>query len=303
MIIGMESFASFWSAPSGTADLAIRILAMLFLTVVAIFALSQAPTRARRPIVATVTFLAGLFYVLFYLWPQPFDRKPGELPLNAVEGVGFWLKDAQPVISTFANIIAGSMLGLGIFSLLSIHIRKFVKKQKDWQFSGVLLVSMVAMTVAGYWNWLQKINPNSPDLENIANWSTAQYANDFLFDGLLQQMDAAMFSIIAFFILSAAYRAFRIRSVEATILLSAALIMMLSLMGAVEYQTSELVRNLGGNDPNAFVNNFTLKEIATWMRTNLQNPSLRAVDFGVGIGALAMGLRLWLSLERGGVSA
>jgi len=299
----MTYLASFFTAPAASSGLTIRILGTLVFTAIAIFALSQAPTRSRRPIVATVTFFAGLFYVLFYLWPQPYDRKPNEIPLNSVEAVGFWLKDAQPVVSTFGNIIAGSMLGLGIFSLLSVHLRKFVKKQRDWQFSGILLLSMVAMAVIGYWNWIQKIAPGSPDLENVANWGFPQYANDFLFDGMLQQMDAAMFSIIAFYILSAAYRAFRIRSIEATILLSAALIMMLSLMGAVEYQTSELIRNISGNDPNGFINNFTLKEIATWMRTNLQNPSLRAVDFGVGIGALAMGLRLWLSLERGGVSA
>lgn len=298
----MDLVASFFSAPPASGDLWLRIGLTFLVTIVALVALSQAPTRARRPVVATVTFVAGLFYVLLYLWPQPFDRKPNDLPLNAVEGVGFWLKDAQPVISTFANIIAGTMLGLGIFSLLSIHVRRFVKKQRDWQFSGLLLLSMLCMVTAGYWNWNQRLGPAGNDLQLIENWGFPQYAYDFMFDGMLQQMDAAMFSIIAFFILSAAYRAFRVRSVEATILLSAALIMMLSLMGAVEFQTSEAIRNVTGGDPNHFLANFTLKEISSWMRSNLQNPSLRAVDFGVGVGALAMGLRLWLSLERGGVS-
>ena len=107
-----------------------------------------------------------------------------------------------------------------------------------------------------------------------------------------------MFSIIAFYILSAAYRAFRIRSVEATILLASALIMMLSLMGAVEYMWNGLFDHSG-----AFVANFQLTEIARWIRDTFQTPGIRALEFGIGLGALAMGLRLWLSLEKGGVSA
>jgi len=298
----MDFLASFFSASPGSTMLWTKIGVTLLLMIVVLVALSRAPTRARRPVVATVTFLAGLFYVLLYLWPQPFDRKPNDLPLNPVESVGFWLIDAQPVIATFANIIAGTMLGLGIFSLLRIHVSRFVKKQKDWQFSGLLLFCMVCMVTAGYWNWIQRIGPEGARLQSMENWGFPQYAYDFMFDGMLQQMDAAMFSIIAFFILSAAYRAFRVRSVEATILLAAALIMMLSLMGGFEHQTSQAIRTMTGGDPNHFLADFTLREIATWMRSNLQNPSLRAVDFGVGVGALAMGLRLWLSLERGGVS-
>jgi hypothetical protein len=49
--------------------------------------------------------------------------------------------------------------------------------------------------------------------------------------------------------------------------------------------------------------NFTLTEIAKWIKDTFQTSSLRGIDFGVGIGALAMGLRLWLSLERQGAGA
>ena len=31
----------------------------------------------------------------------------------------------------------------------------------------------------------------------------------------------------------------------------------------------------------------------------VSNPVQRAIDFALGLGALAMGLRIWLSLERG----
>src|SRR5262249_52988207 len=120
--------------------------------------------------------------------------------------------------------------------------------------------------------------------------------------GQFQVMESAMFSIIAFFILSAAYRAFRIRSIEATILLAAALIMMLSLMGGLVHAWDGTVSNLAHWQPDSFWNNFKLTDGSNWIKSTLQTPAIRAIEFGVGIGALAMGLRLWLSLEKGGVN-
>jgi hypothetical protein len=49
-----------------------------------------------------------------------------------------------------------------------------------------------------------------------------------------------------------------------------------------------------------FLLNFKLTEIAGWLRNNMQVPAIRAIEFGVGIGALAMGLRIWLGIEKGG---
>jgi hypothetical protein len=113
-------------------------------------------------------------------------------------------------------------------------------------------------------------------------------------------MDAAMFSIIAFFILSAAYRAFRIRSIEATVLLASALVVMLSLMGAVTNAWQGGIDTLAHGNQASFLQNFSLDTIRGWLTNNVQTPSIRGIDFGIGIGSLAMGLRLWLSLERTG---
>jgi len=248
------------------------------------------------------TFFCGSFYVLYYLWPQPVDRDPGEIPQGFVEEVGFLLNDALPRFANIANLLTYILLCLGVFSLARIHTTKFVKKQKDWPFSVVLLVSMLTMAVVGYWNFFLELNDFEGKLMNPVNWGTVSYANDMLFDGLIQQMDAAMFSMIAFFILSAAFRAFRVRSVEATVMMASALILMLSLMGAVDFLWSGMIDSVTGGDKASFLNNFRLDVVSGWVKSYLQIPSIRALDFGVGLGALAMGLRIWLGLERGGVS-
>lgn len=294
---------NFWSAPNGSHDLWTKIIIGLIFGTGLIFLLMAAPTRSRRPIVAFMTFIAGLYYVSYFFWPRPIDRDAGELPRNAMEGVSFWLEDAMPVVSSFTNILTGFLLGLGIFSLVRVHGRRLVKAQKDWFFSAVLLLSALAMVIVGYMDWMSKRGTAGAKLDDPANWGPINYVADFMFDGLLQQMDAAMFSIIAFFILSAAYRAFRIRSIEATVLLASALVVILSLMGAVDAIWGNAINGLAGGNKASFIQNFSLSEIRGWLTTNVQTPSIRGIDFGIGIGALAMGLRLWLSLEKSGTSA
>jgi len=290
---------NFWNGLNGTTGLWIKILIGLALGVGLIFALMSAPTQTRRPIVAFVTFISGLFYVLYFFFPRPIDRQPGELPLDFVESVSFYIDDAFGVVTDFTAILSGLLLGLGIYSLLHVHVKRIIKAHQNWFFSVVLLVSMFMMTIVGYWDWITRRGEAGASLDDPANWSAINYTKDLMFDGLLQAMDAAMFSIIAFYILSAAYRAFRVRSVEATILLATALIVILSLMGAVEFLWNGMIDGMTGKDPGSVVNNLKLTEISKWLRDTVQGAAIRGIDFGVGIGALAMGLRLWLSLERG----
>jgi hypothetical protein len=297
--------ASFWAAPNGSTELWSKILIAFLVGVAFVVACLFVPSSARRPIVATFTFVSGLFYVLYYLWPRPFDWSPGQKTNNTTEAVGAWFASANPVVSNFASILTAFLLGLGAYSILRIHLGRISRQQKDWGFSVVLMICMIGMIVFGYADWIQRSDPVAgPKLAIQDNWGFVQNARDFLFDGLLQQMDAAMFSIIAFYILSAAYRAFRIRSIEATIMLGAAFIMMLSLLGGVKYLIDDVaLASLTGGNPDHFATNFGLESISGWLRDTFQTSSIRAIEFGIGIGALAMGLRLWLSLERGGISS
>ncbi len=301
-LIAQVDPGSFWNAPNGSPKLWIGIVVAFLAGLALMFGLMNAPTNIRRPIVAGFTFLSGLYYVLYWIYPQPIDKQPNSAPRGTLEAFSFWLTDAQPRVADFTNIIAGTLIGLGIYSLLRIHLRRLLKAQRDWGYSAVLVGSLVLMTIFGYADWIQRQSPSGGQLPYIAGpgWGWAQYGRDLLFDGLLQNMDAAMFSVIAFYILSAAYRAFRARSIEATILLITALIVLLSLMGLVEFYWNGVVRSLSGGDANSMANNLKLSTVAKWLKDNIQTPSIRGIDFGVGVGLLAMALRLWLSLEKMG---
>lgn len=295
-----------WSLESGSGALWGAIIATLVIGFGAFFGLMRTPPRIRPKIAALFTFLAGLLYVGIWLWPSAHGREEGDIPANFTEGVRFWLEDTQTQFQNLSNILTSFLLLMGVFSLVRLHMTRVSKKQRDWHFSVVLLFFVVLMTFIGYRDWLtvKDLNPEQIEaMKIVENQPFAVWMKDLLFDGLLQTMEAGMFSIIAFYILSAAYRAFRVRSVEATILLTSALIVMLSLLGVAENYWSIAIDNMGGEgNPNALINNLRLDSIYQFIRDNLQAPGLRAIDFGVGVGALAMALRLWLSLERGGTS-
>jgi hypothetical protein len=108
----------------------------------------------------------------------------------------------------------------------------------------------------------------------------------------MKSLDATMFSIIAFYIVSAAYRAFRIRSTEATILLVSAAIIMLGQV-AIGQAITNGIPNEG------LTANFRVENLANWILKKVNSPAIMAIDFGLGVGGLATALRLWLSLERG----
>ena len=286
---------TFWNGENGSGGLWLKILISFILISVILFFLKDAGPRVRKYVVGGATFLAGAFYVAYFLYPTPLNRQPGEMPQNTREAISFWFDDAVPAVGQIANIIAAFLLGLGVYSVFTVHMKRVLKQSSDWGFSVVLLASVILMVGVGYFDWHAIISPGGQRLDDPANWTTVNYARNFLFDGLLQNMDAAMFSIISFFILSAAYRAFRIRSVEATILLGSAVIMMIGLLGGFEYIWNQATHQSGSSA-------FTMGEITKWLRDCFQTPSLRAIQFGLGIGTLAMGLRLWLSLEKQGAS-
>ena len=113
-----------------------------------------------------------------------------------------------------------------------------------------------------------------------------------LFKGFYTSLDATMFSLIAFYIVSAAYRAFRVRSAESALMMITAAIIMLALVPVGAAITSWL-------PDHGFLSAFRLERIGYWILIWPNMAVQRAINFGIAVGSLAMGLRIWLSLERG----
>ncbi|MCS7209634.1 MAG: hypothetical protein NZ874_08695 [Fimbriimonadales bacterium] len=252
--------------------------------------LQTLPPRGRYLLIAFVTFIAGLFFAAeFFL---PVDEKTGKN----------FLTDPFQRLQGSLQVITALSLGLGTYGLIRLHLRNAVQRRAQWGYSIVLLVSFVTMAFFSVWNTLAE-----KGLLGVQRTPLLERAFTLLFDYTLVQLDATMFSLIAFYIFSAAYRAFRIRSVEASILMFTAMIVMIGIVPLGKFISDSIGLPIMMTDEmrtNPFaletiLYSLRLPEVANWILNVLNAPVQRAIEFGVGIGALAMAIRLWLSLERG----
>ncbi len=195
-------------------------------------------------------------------------------------------------------MIASFAIGLGVISLVQLHSRNIARQRPSWGYSVGLLVSFVAMTVFGIMNEYYSSVTVIPAVPGIWASQNAHGMFLFLFNGGFSNLASATFSMIAFYIASAAYRAFRIRSLEATLLMIAALIVMLGSVGFGTAITAGIPLTAGDGSEN-FWANFRLEKITQWLLLEVNTPAQRGILFGLTLGLLATSLRYWLSLERG----
>lgn len=166
---------------------------------------------------------------------------------------------------TFAQdwvmVIGILSLPLGIWSLVKANAQKLSVPGERF-YSAVLLLGFVVMVISGW----------------MPTWRTMG-VHLALFQNVLIPIQSTIFSLLAFFVASAAYRAFRARSVLATILLLTAFIIMFRFIP------------LG---PLSAVNSWLVEKILTIPNMAAK----RAIAMGISLGATATAIKIILGIER-----
>ncbi len=179
---------------------------------------------------------------------------------------------SQAVFNSYtewAPIVGAFALILGVGSLTRVHSHKIRRKAKNWQYSWAVLIPLFGMP------FFALILPQS-----LAGGMEEPSIFHFMFMHIQVPIQATMFSLLAFYIASAAFRAFRAKSALATVLLLAAVIVML------------------GQVPIGAIFGRWLPETGLWI---LRYPNLaakRAIMLGVGFGILATNLKIIFGVER-----
>lgn len=207
----------------------------------------------RRQVPLILTFLTGVSIIIAFFIPHK--------PFNEV----------QDRLLDWAIIIAGFALLLGIHSLLRKHITHIKRKDEGWGYSLILSCFFIGVFTVGA---ISAFKYNGYSLSP----GSELY---FVYDYMVIPLSATMFSLLAFFIASAAYRAFRARKLNATLLLVAAVVVMLGRVPIVE---------------NAFFKFLT--QFSDWFMFIPQMAAKRGILIGVALGAFAMSLRIILGIER-----
>lgn len=209
----------------------------------------------RREIPLIITFVVGMISLFANI-------------LGASDGGVFFLKSWSDQLNDWNIIVAAFAVGLATVNLFRIHGEILSRRRPGWINSITLLVAIVAFIIIGLFARLGSV-PFFVDL------------NQNLYDAIIAPLGAAMFAMLAFYIASAAYRAFRMRSLEATVMLIAAIVVMLG-----KAPIGELIWS-------------KFPTIATWMMDVPNNVGQRAIIIGSSIGGFAASLRILLGIERG----
>ncbi|MEO0099504.1 MAG: hypothetical protein ABIL00_01130 [candidate division WOR-3 bacterium] len=199
-----------------------------------------------RTLPLALCFIMGVLMACQFFIPHPLSQSFLDLIIK-------WVR----IISAFA-------LALGVRSVTLRHYERIKRRKGEWGFSVVTIVSLLATALIGL----------------IWGVGAKSYLR-LIFSNIMVPLGATMFSILAFYMASAAYRAFRARTKEATLLLIASFIVML---GMVPIGTAISPR---------------LSDLAEWLLSVPNMAAKRGIMFGVALGVIATSLKIILGIERG----
>ena len=174
---------------------------------------------------------------------------------QAVGEIGYLLVSWTAIIAAFA-------LFLGFFNIVNVHAYRIRLQESGAVYSVVLLVSLFATLIIGLVGGL------------------GSTGSQFIFDYVLQPLEATIFSLLALFIATAAFRAFRVRSMETFFFVLFAVIVLLGQVPLGIYLWSEF------------------PVIKDWILNVPTLAGVRGILLGVALGTIATGLRVLLGTER-----
>jgi hypothetical protein len=171
-------------------------------------------------------------------------------------------RDVYNGITDWAQIIYAFALIVGVFALLKYQMEKVARRRDGWPYSLITLAALITMAVLGF-----------------ALGRKDGGAFMWAFNNIQAPMQASVFSLLAFFVASAAYRGFTARNTEALLLLLSASFIMFG------------IASVGNSIP-------PFSEIANWILMNPSMAARRGIFIGIGLGTMATSLRVILGVER-----
>lgn len=205
-----------------------------------------------------VAFLAGITLVISFFF-------------NETTAIG----SLSQVLKVWMTIVGGFTILLGAVSITRVNWSAVRGRKEGWGYKVLTLISIFAMAIPS-------VLPNS--WSPLLGRETGSIY-DWLFQYLDAPMMATMFATLAFYIASAAYRAFRARTAESTLLLITACVVMLWRVPMGEYVLNAISPDISG-----FLN--------TYIMNGANLAVQRGIIIGAALGAASMSLRIILGIER-----
>lgn len=217
----------------------------------------------KRELPLFITAVIGLTMILSFFVPHELVSVPAD-----------FFQASVIIVLAFSYFLGGA-------NLLRVNLDAVTRRAPGWPYKLLLIVALVTTLAIGFSEGKGFLNQGM--------------RSKWIYDWLYSPMQATMFALLAFFIASAAFRAFRIRTLEAGLLAAAALIVMLGRVPLGDVLTDWLfgLRWLPGAP-----HGLHLSSIQDWIMNVPQNAAKRAILIGAALGVMATGLRVILGIER-----
>ncbi|HOA30063.1 MAG TPA: hypothetical protein PKL34_08470 [Candidatus Cloacimonadota bacterium] len=193
--------------------------------------------------------------------------------------------------STLENwfmIIAGFAILLGQISLIRVNSRIISNKEHDWQYHLAGMISFALMLIVGVLWGMREAPGILGRGEDIALWMGMK-PFDYLFTYAYMPLSATVFSLLAFFIASAAYRAFIIRGFESNLLMITAVIVIIGRTSIGSMLTGWLPESWSF---------WHIPNLADFIMEYPNTAAQRAIMISAGLGIIGSSLRIILGIER-----
>lgn len=236
-------------------------------------ALGMRAPALRSKVPLLVAFFAGLIPIFSMYIPKKF--------LSGDSGM-------SPRLDEWLIIVAGFALLLGITNVISNSYRKISRKEKNWPYALVLLAGLFIMGGFGIYGAVSHQGTGF-----LPNGSPTPFR--WVETTVFQPLQSTIFALLAFFMASAAFRAFRARNTEATILLIAGAIVMTGRVPLIEL----LAAPFPALQPSAAAASQFMGRATEWIMDIPNGAAQSGILIGAALGAGSMAIRVILGIERG----
>lgn len=207
-----------------------------------------------RVLPTAVAMVVGLFILAGVF----VSEWPGE-----IFGLSGLINQVSLLFISWVTIVAAFALFLGFANVISVHWSRVQTQKPGALYSIVLLIALAATLAFGFLTG----GPNSD-------------SSRFIFNYILQPLESTFFALLAIFIVSAAFRAFRVRNLETLIFVLFAVIVLLGQVPIGIYLWPEL------------------PVIKDWILNVPALAGARGILLGVALGTIATGLRVLIGADR-----
>jgi len=191
-------------------------------------------------------------------------------------------KSASTTVQTWMLVMVNFAVVVGFLMVIRMHKKRIDKRQpgdKSWLFSVWLIIVLIAYALLGIYG-VESTRTSAPTNFWSFNW---------VYTNAVVALDSAMYSLLAFFIASASFRAFKARTKEAAVLLVSGAITML-------YNAPAGSSIFGPLAPN-------FNDFSEWILNVPNMAGFRGILIGAAVGAISLGIRVLTGRERGYLGA